>query len=96
MVASKTSIVLAAIALNAATSYAAPTHYNSEVATRGFADDDVALEARFFDDEDLEARYFDEELVCFCCVPGMGSAQSSFFLFGRLATSALVTVSGLS
>jgi len=56
MVASKTSIVLAAIALNAATSYAAPTHYNSEVATRGFADDDVALEARFFDDEDLEAR----------------------------------------
>src|ERR1700681_2917903 len=40
--------------------------------------------------------YFDDELVCFCCVPGIGTAHNNFFFFGRFETSALVTVSGLS
>ncbi|KIL59891.1 hypothetical protein M378DRAFT_180656 [Amanita muscaria Koide BX008] len=64
MVASKTSFVIAAVALGAATSvYAAPVQYNggADLAARGFEDEYFQLAARFFDDE-FEARDFDDEL----------------------------------
>ena len=41
-------------------------------------------------------RYFDEELVVLVSVPGIGTAHSNFFIFGRFETWAFVTVSGFS
>jgi len=62
MVASKTSILVAAVALGAASVYAAPAPINQDIALSRREADESALIARDFDDDELFAREFLDDL----------------------------------
>lgn len=62
MVASKTSILVAAVALGAASVYTAPAPLNKDISLSRRHADDSALIAREFDDDELYAREFFDEL----------------------------------
>ncbi|KAK2460158.1 hypothetical protein APHAL10511_007837 [Amanita phalloides] len=62
MVASKTSIIVAAVALGAATAYAAPTAFNKDITLSRREADEPALIAREFGDDELYAREFYDDL----------------------------------
>ncbi|KAK2460157.1 hypothetical protein APHAL10511_007836 [Amanita phalloides] len=62
MVASKTSILVAAVALGAASVYAAPAILTKDITLSRRQGDDSALIARDFDDDELYAREFFDEL----------------------------------